>query len=154
MPCDSCVLPECLAVVEPAPFHKRIGCVLTSSDKVFSDSALTFFDFSFLSARRLSAGTFSSWLIALLWLRHLSPSCVSHLPCDSPEIEHHVSPSIGLMWWFCASLWLTPIPCAMYAPCGSRRSNTSVPGRPSFWLAASWICATLTWMQSTEHGDP
>lgn len=87
-------------------FHKRIGCVLTSSDKVFSDSALTFFDFSFLSARCLSAGTFSSWLIALLWLRHLSPSCVSHLPCDSGQswTEHRVSPSRSDVVVLCFSL--------------------------------------------------
>lgn len=46
MPCDSRFLPECLAAVEQAPIRH----VLTSSDKVFSDSAPTYFDFPFASS--------------------------------------------------------------------------------------------------------
>lgn len=58
------------------------------------------------------------------------------------------------MWWFCVSPLPTPIPSTMSRPCGTQKSSISAPELLSFWWAASWTCATLTWKPLTGPGDP
>lgn len=143
MSCDSCFLPQCLSAVVQVP-SANISDTVQQNPTRCSVTQPCFF--------------LSSSLHQQLYIFDLLFSQPLFFQLSVMMLDIHglitVSPPLGLMWWFCASLWLIPIPCAMYAPCGSRRSSTFVPGRPSFWLAASWICATLTWMQLTEHGDP
>lgn len=57
------------------------------------------------------------------------------------------------MWWFCVSPLPTPIPSTMSRPCGTQKSSISAPELLSFWWAASWTCAMLTWKLLTGPGD-